>query len=426
MKHIVLTECHDVIEIGKGDGEKEISPSQADELASFIESQDLKSEYISWGNKSIKFINYVGFIQCSTFSIEILPKVTLHTDYSHMRKVLISMLDECGYLNVTTSNMAQLELMDGSLLEIFGRIYASALYVELNKGITMKYQQVENNLMALKGALIIPKHIKENLSRNKKYMAYCEYEERTVDHELNQVFTAANQLLLRRIKNLETQKLLKQMDYILDGVTLRSFTKKQLAGVKLDRTNKRFELPILLAKQFLMNVTASFSAENEISFSLLFEMNDLFEKYIATLMKKLTEHTVHEQHNEYRLLIKENNKRDIFQLKPDLVIDNGASQIIMDTKWKSLTAGNRSGVQREDLFQMYAYLTRYERAKTAILLYPKQLALDLDYNASIESWYLSVNKEKKLKVYVVSLESKCKTIEELSNILQMNVFTQNT
>ncbi|OOR17791.1 McrC family protein [Bacillus cereus] len=420
MKHIVLTECHDVIEIGKGDGEKEISPSQADELASFIESQNLKSEYISWGNKSIKFINYVGFIQCSTFSIEILPKVTLHTDYSHMRKVLISMLDECGYLNVTTSNMAQLELMDGSLLEIFGRIYASALYVELNKGVTMKYQQVENNLMALKGALIIPKHIKENLSRNKKYMAYCEYEERTVDHELNQVFTAANQLLLRRIKNLETQKLLKQMDYILDGVMLRSFTKKQLVGVKFDRTNKRFELPLLLAKQFLMNVTASFSAKNETSFSLLFEMNDLFEKYIATLMKKITHHTVYEQHNEYRLLIKENNKRDIYQLKPDLVIDNGVSQIIMDTKWKSLTAGKRSGVQREDLFQMYAYLTRYELAKTAILLYPKQLALDLDYNASIESWYLSGNEDKKLKVYAISLGHKNQTIKELLDILRMN------
>ncbi|WP_253297783.1 McrC family protein [Bacillus albus] len=35
-----------------------------------------------------------------------------------------------------------------------------------------------------------------------------------------------------------------------------------------------------------MNVTASFSAKNGMSFSLLFEMNDLFEKYIATLIKK--------------------------------------------------------------------------------------------------------------------------------------------
>ncbi|MEH7595230.1 hypothetical protein V7295_22160, partial [Bacillus toyonensis] len=233
-------------------------------------------------------------------------------------------------------------------------------------------------------------------------------------------FVAVNQLLLKRIKNIETQKLLKQMDYILDGVMLRSFTKKQLVGVKLDRTNKRFESPLLLAKQFLMNVTASFSAKNETSFSLLFEMNDLFEKYIATLMKKITHHTVYEQHNEYRLLIKENNKRDIFQLKPDLVIDNGASQIIIDTKWKSLTAGNRSGVQREDLFQMYAYLTRYERAQTGILLYPKQLALDLDYNASIESWYLSGNEEKKFKVYAISLEYKNQTIKELLDILRMN------
>lgn len=422
MRHIVLIECYDRLRIVEDGGDKTISPSQADELAGFIEEQNLKRENISWGNKCITFLNYVGYIQCSTFSIEILPKVTLHNDFSHLRKILIGMLNECGYINVTTSNMAQLQLMDGSLLEIFGRIYASTLFSELNKGITTKYQQVENNLMTLKGALVIPQHIKVNLSRNKKYMAYCEYEERSIDHQLNQVFKAANKLLLKSIKNLETQKLLKQMDHALDAVKFKSFSKKQLARIKLDRTNKRFELALLLAKQFLMNVTASFSAKNETSFSLLFEMNDLFEKYISALMRKVTEHTVYEQHNKYRLLVKEKNNRDIFQLKPDMVVDNGPIQLIIDTKWKSLTTGNRSGVKREDLFQMYAYLTRYDRAKIAILIYPQQLALDIDYNVQIESWYLHADESKKLKVYAVSLESKSQTIEELRNILRINGF----
>lgn len=165
MKNIVLTECHDVIGINENAGDnKTITPSQADELAKFIETQKLKSEYISWGNKSIKFINYVGFIQCSTFSIEILPKVALHNDFNQMRKVLIGMLNDCGYLSVKTSTLSQLQLIDGSLLEIFGRIYASHLFKELTKGIMMEYHQVENNLMVLKGSLIIRKHIKENLS----------------------------------------------------------------------------------------------------------------------------------------------------------------------------------------------------------------------------------------------------------------------
>ncbi|HFJ9459149.1 hypothetical protein [Bacillus cereus] len=59
------------------------------------------------------------------------------------------------------------------------------------------YQQVESNLMMLKGSLIVRKHIKENLSRNKKYMAYCECKKRTINHEINQVFIAANQVLLK-------------------------------------------------------------------------------------------------------------------------------------------------------------------------------------------------------------------------------------
>ncbi len=421
MKNIVLTECHDVIWITENTADSNtITPSQADELAKFIDTQKLKNEYISWGNKSIKFINYVGFIQCTTFSIEILPKVALHNDFNQMRKVLIGMLNDCGYLNVKTSTLSQLQLIDGSLLEIFGRIYASHLFKELTKGIMMEYQQVENNLMMLKGSLIVRKHINENLSRNKKYMAYCEYEERTINNEINQVFIAANQLLLKNIKDIETQKLLKQIDHMLDGVQSRTFSKKQLTRINLDRINRRFETPLLLAKQFLMNVTASFSVKNASSFSFLFEMNDLFERYITGLVKQVTEHAVYEQHKEYRLLVNEHNGNDIFQLKPDIVVDNGSTQIIIDTKWKSLTSGNRSGVKREDLFQMYAYLTRYERAKTAILLYPNQLEFEIVYNEHIQSWYLHADKEKKLKVYSVSLESKVKTIKELNKILQIN------
>ncbi|EJQ03198.1 hypothetical protein IE3_05569 [Bacillus cereus BAG3X2-1] len=421
MKNIVLTECHDVIWITENtEDSNTMTPSQADELAKFIETQKLKSEYISWGNKSIKFINYVGFIQCTTFSIEILPKVALHNDFNQMRKVLIGMLNDCGYLNVKTSTLSQLQLIDGSLFEIFGRIYAFHLFKELTKGIMMEHQQVENNLMMLKGSLIVQKHIKENLIRNKRYMAYCEYEEITINHEINQLFIAANQLLLKNIKDIETQKLLKQIDHMLEGVGLKVFSKKQLTRINLDRINKRFETPLLLAKQFLMNVTASFSVKNASSFSFLFEMNDLFERYITVLVKQVTEHAVYEQHKEYRLLVNEHNGNDIFQLKPDIVVDNGSTQIIIDTKWKSLTSGNRSGVKREDLFQMYAYLTRYERAKTAILLYPKQLEFEIDYNEHIQSWYLHADKEKKLKVYGVSLESKVKTIKELNKILQIN------
>lgn len=420
MKHIILTECYDKLRITDEEAPKAINQSQADEFADFIVKQRLKTEYINWGNNSITFINYVGYIQCSTFSIEILPKVAMHDDPMQMRKVLLEMLKECGYINVTTSKLSQLQLMEGSLLEIFGRIYADSLFLELKKGVTTKYHEVENNLMTLKGSLIIPKHIQENLSRNKKYMAYCEYDERIIDHVLNQVFKAANHLILTKVRNIETQKLLKQIVHYLDDVSLKTFSPKQLDQLKLDRTNKRFEIPLLLAKQFLMNKTASFSTNDQTSFSLLFEMNDLFEKYIAVLVKKATNHSVIEQDNKHRLLVKETNNREIFQLKPDIFIDNGFGQIIIDTKWKTLTTGNRSGVKREDLYQMYAYLTRYERVKTAILLYPQPMNLDLNYDEQLESWFLHADNNKKLKIYAVSLLDKVQTVNEIREIIKNN------
>ncbi|MEI2467939.1 5-methylcytosine restriction system specificity protein McrC, partial [Niallia taxi] len=154
MKNIVITECHDVLNITEDGGVNTLSQSEADELANFIRNENIKREYISWDNKSITFINYVGYIQCSTFSIEILPKVAIHNDFFQQRNVLIEMLNESGYINVTTTSLAQLQLVNGSLLEIFGRIYASSLSSELSKGVTTKYLQIEKNLTTLKGALV--------------------------------------------------------------------------------------------------------------------------------------------------------------------------------------------------------------------------------------------------------------------------------
>ncbi|WP_322353668.1 5-methylcytosine restriction system specificity protein McrC [Bacillus toyonensis] len=62
-----------------------------------------------------------------------------------------------------------------------------------------------------------------------------------------------------------------------------------------------------------------------------------------------------------------------------------SKHLLINTKWKSKMFGNRLGMKRIDLFQMYAYLTRYDCAQTAILIYPKQFALELDYNTQIES-----------------------------------------
>ena len=87
--------------------------------------------------------------------------------------------------------------------------------------------------------------------------------------------------------------------------------------------------------------------------------------------------------------------------------EKGDFEIIIDTKWKSA----ESKVESADMYQMYAYVTRYEKARSSILLYPY-------YNEDYyRDWCLYNEVDKKIAVRVVRLESVDNTIEDLKSIL---------
>ena len=58
-----------------------------------------------------------------------------------------------------------------------------------------------------------------------------------------------------------------------------------------------------------------------------------------------------------------------FQLKPDIVINNG--KIIVDTKWKLLSEDKtHQGISQADMYQLYAYGTKYKDCEYIYLIYP--------------------------------------------------------
>lgn len=419
LKHITVVEGYDSLLISNNNEAKSITRDQAEELATYIESQQLKEQNIIWGSHSVFFLNYVGFIQCSDFSIELLPKVTIEGEAS-CREVLYRMLNEVGYIKTNISNKAYVSTTEDDLLELLAAYYANLLINELHRGILSQYVQVEKNLVSLKGSLLVQRHIRENVSRNKPYQAYCEFEERTVDHKLNQLFKTVTSMLLKVVTRVETQIVLQQVLNLLDDVSSQMITYFEAQSIIVDRTNHRYEIPLELAKLFLQRQVSAFSQDTSVSFSILFEMNDLFEKYIAQLMYEAIEFKVYEQHNGHRLLINERTNRGIFQLKPDLVIENESSQIVIDTKWKRLKNSNRKGVQRDDFYQMYAYVTRYKNAKVAILLYPFTEELK-DVQFPIEYWSIEDLSHKKVAVHMVTLHNRAETIDELRRIAEFHM-----
>lgn len=422
MKHIILYESYDTLEITENNGSNTITNREADELFRYIEKNKLDKDNINWGRNNITFINYVGYIKLSDFSIEILPKINLHeSDYDEGRKSLINMLQKCGIIKVNYSKIGLLNIYKMNLNEIFAYLFAKTLQDELAKGPYLEYVYFEDNITALKGKLLIQKHINNIATQSSKVA--CGFEEFSKDNVLNQIFNYCILRLLTSIKNNDTIKSLRHSMANLTDVSSIQIYNKEILNYKFNRLNNRFKEAFILAKMLINGYSSVESnGENE-SFSILFKMNEVFEKYICNLIINNTEDViVYPQHNKYKLMVKEDNNRSIFQLKPDIVIEKeGMEKIIIDTKWKRINSNyNRHGVKREDLYQMYAYLTRYKDAETVILLYPYNTSINIENREYLESWYLDDMSDKKIRVYTIDLSEESKTINELKMLLEVN------
>jgi len=411
-KHLVVTEALESIPIREGDP-KALSPSEADELHRYIRLQELDERNIIVGRSDVRIVNYVGFIQLHTCSIEVLPKVR-GNDAGRSRRVLLRMLEETGFLDIASSQWSDLHLERANLYEILGYLFATKLKHELYKGPYLAYQPVEENLMQVRGKILFSRQIFNEATKSSRLV--CGYDRFDMNTPLNQVFKAALLVLMPRVVHAETQKLLRLCLIVLDevdAVPARALTSWK---VQLDRTNRRFAASYSLACLILKGSAMTTSRGFERHVSIVFKMNELFEAFIAALARRVFR-TVSVQDKSYKLLIKENTDRGALQLIPDIVVTRpDGSQVIIDTKWKLLQEqAMRQGVQREDLYQMYAYLTRYKRADTTILLYP-------DFGQTHETgphqvWRLEDQPGKKLKVFTIDYEHEQRAGEALSRMV---------
>ncbi|HHD2753899.1 TPA: McrC family protein [Clostridium perfringens] len=405
---------------GEDNCEKVISKKESDELYNYVLSEKLDKDNIVWGKDTVRFINYVGYIRLSTVSIEILPKISINKNNPELgRKALLNMLSKCGVLKVNYSEISSLKLHKQSLNEILAYLFSKKLQRELTKGTYGEYVYVEENENALKGSLLVREQIKNMASCTPK--AFCRYEEFSMDNKLNRIFSYFVKILMKNIINKETLKLLRFSETILGDVDERSIRLNEVKNYRFNRLNQRFEDAFTLGKMIILGESSLGTLGGNKAYSILFKMNEIFELYIGKLLGELLqEETIYMQHSKYKLLMNEETNKGVFKLIPDIVIEkNGVESIIIDTKWKSVSSSyNRHGVKREDLYQMYAYLTRYKNANTVILLYPYNERIEGKEGEYLESWYLDDERHKKVRVYAVNLESERDTLESLDKIVK--------
>ena len=206
----------------------------------------------------------------------------------------------------------------------------------------------------------------------------CEFDELDDDHLLNQVFKAVLTRMALCPRSMPTQRLVRELALGFEGVSTPSLSGGWWRTVKLDRLSTRFTHSLRMAQMFLDGASPDVSQGSAHSFALLFDMNDLFEKFVGReLRRSLSAHglRVHLQHARHHLMWDPANAVNLFSLRPDIVVLSDQQAIcIADTKWKRLVAEERKlGVQQGDLYQMLAYADRYN-CDSILLVYPYRSA----------------------------------------------------
>ena len=325
----------------------------------------------SWGDDSARATQWVGVIQVPG----LLPKVDDAQD-DQVRSNLLYMLAVAGQVPVRDRDVARLASRKAPLSETLAAIFADRLHRELLLGPERAYMRREENLRRFKGKLLISQQTLHNAAHRERF--FCRFDEFSEDTLMNRIFRAACRVLLDSTRTPSTQDRLRHCLLLLGDVKDIFVHDELFDQITITRQNERFDDVLHFCRLILQERSPTVQAGSERSFSLLFDMNRVFEDFVAAFLKKqvipqLDGYRLYPQAKTKQLPLMKSGDKNVLTLKPDILIEAAGRRFVLDTKWKQLSdEGTRGGVGIDDLYQLYAYTRRY-KCRRSVLLYPHVL-----------------------------------------------------
>jgi 5-methylcytosine-specific restriction enzyme subunit McrC len=364
-------------------------------LQNYIVKNKKLHKYFSFNWDVLKTRQYCGILNIDGEDIYLLPKISNKADKTNL-SIFIYMLIYAYDMQLENEDLASCKNENQTILEVFVQLFAKQLFKQLQMGIYKEYITEQDNLTTLRGKYLVNENIRHNFTNSK---IYCEYDEFSMNNELNQFFLYAIKTLQHFVKDI---RVLKQCELVLDEVEYRSFDIENL-HIHFHRLNYRFqesfEFAILLLKQSI----PLFSKEKK-SFAFLFDMNILFEKFVARMIK--------ENFDDVEVPKKSKKFGELY-LKPDIIVKS--KKLLIDCKYKIIKDDKIA--KRDDRYQMYVYANNFEEVNITMLLYPKHLDDEID-----QLIILGENDRKvRLQVKCFDLDVKCESYEEYVELMKERV-----
>ncbi len=311
---------------------------------------------------------FVGTLQVGRYTVEILPKTDSTPEDSRVR--LTRMLAIAGLVPAVEPGLPARAASAPTLLDAILLVYVERLACEWRRGRLAGYRREYRNRVALKGKLDVSRQVRRNMLHPERFFTGAD--EFLCDVPLSRLLKAAarvcrEQATLHRTRMRATE-VLEELDEVSD-VTL---TKEARDRIAVDRRHARFAPLVALAKLILDGRSPERAGERA-TYSLLFDMNVVFERFIGNLLRARVcppRYRARLQHTGRWLVYRGGKPR--FALRPDIgIFHEGELVCLIDTKWKLLgDLPAYARVDQSDMYQMYAYAREYQ-APAVVLLYPR-------------------------------------------------------
>lgn len=365
-----------------GEAADEMPMIAADRIAAVAAASPLAGRggggVLEHGRNGLRARGVVGVIAAQGCSLEILPKIDVAggsdaETTGSIRQRLVHMLAVALDIEIDAGQVTALDWQRETLLEILIRLFSEKLVDAVRQGMPRRYVEHADDLSTLRGRLNVTRQFTA-LAIEPSRLA-CRFDALTPDIALNRVMKAAVTRLSRIARTTDNQWRLRELIFAYADIADVPVSALRWDDVVLDRTNRRWRELLNLARLLLGERFQTTSTGGIAGFSLLFEMNTLFEQYVARMLKRALVNTdLRVVSQGGRLFCLEaDDRRQVFQTRPDILIKRGDVVLqVIDTKWKRIAPrieDPKHGVAQADVYQMMAYGRLY-RCGRLTLLYP--------------------------------------------------------
>jgi len=322
----------------------------------------------------LRLDNYVGVLEspCGT-RIEILPKhVRGETDVATARKVLVRMLRHGLHLPVRDTGPTALQTFDAPISEWIIQQFLLELDMLVRRGLRFDYHPVEEEVRYLRGRLHVARQIRQPAGR--QHLFQVEHQVFDANRPENRLLACALDKVAGATHDPANWRLAHELQHQLAEVARSRDLAGDFRQWSHDRLmshygNIRPWCELVLGNRNPISALGEWAGR-----SLLFPMEKVFENFVEACLRRRLPHGATLKAQAASKYLCRQGSRQLFQLRPDFVIEHEGVTWVVDAKWKLLDqadVGNNYGLSQGDFYQLFAYGKRYLSGKgRLVLVYP--------------------------------------------------------